>query len=334
LSSDVVNKGVLLAADAKRFHAVRDYLSSLKWDGERRLSGLLWDYYGANGGVPDAYSCAVAVKWMVGAVARIFQPGVKMDNVLILEGEQGAQKSSSLKALFDPWFTDAGFEIGSTDGYQIIRGMWCVELAELDGFNRAEASRSKAFFTRTHDRYRNPYGRKPVNVPRQGVFAGSVNHASYLKDDTGNRRYWPVTVGNIALEWLRRDRDQLWAEAVHWFRGGEEWWVRASERSMYEVEQDDRYVGDAYEERIQAWLDGQVGTNPEKRNQVTMVDILSKALNLDAGKWTLPEQQRVGKIMARISRNPLDASKPLWTRKRIGGAESRERVWVRNEVSE
>jgi predicted P-loop ATPase len=332
LSTDVITKGVLLAADAQRFHAVRDYLDGLKWDGVRRLHSMLWAYFGANGGDPSDYTEAVAVKWMVGAVARIYRPGCKMDNVLILEGEQGIQKSSALKALFDPWFTDAGFEIGSTDGYQIIRGMWCVELAELDGFNRAEASRSKAFFTRMEDRYRNPYGRKPVNVPRQGVFAGSVNHATYLKDDSGNRRYWPVTVTSVELDALRRDRDQLWAEAVTEYRAGREWWVRASERAMYEEQQDDRYTGDAYEDRIRSWLDATSsefgGARPDS---VTMSMLLGSALKLDAGKWTLAEQQRVGKIMARISRNDVDPVKPVWLRKRPKGAASRERVWVRND---
>lgn len=331
LSNETIGKGVLLAADEHRYHAVRDYLDALVWDKTPRLKTLLWDYFGANNNEPTDYLNAVAVKWMVGAVARVYRPGVKMDNVLILEGEQGAQKSSALKALFDPWFTDAGFEIGSTDGYQIIRGMWCVELAELDGFNRVEASRSKAFFTRTHDRYRNPYGRKPVNIARQGVFAGSVNHAAYLKDDSGNRRYWPVTVGAIALGLLREHRDQLWAEALQAFKDGTEWWVRASERSMYEVEQDDRYIGDAYEDRIRDWLARTDSTTSGRPDNVSVGDLLGGALKLDAGKWTLPEQQRVGRIMARIARNPDDAATPVWLKRRparAGGG--RDRVWYRN----
>jgi len=323
-------RGVCLAADANRFHPVRDYLSGLTWDGLPRLKTLLWAYLGANNGVESAYSEAVAVKWLVGAVARVMKPGCKMDNVLILDGPQGAMKSTALKVMFDPWFTDAAFEIGSTDGYQIIRGMWCVELAELDSFNRAAASRSKAFFTRTEDRYRNPYGRKPVNIMRQGVFAGSVNHATYLKDDSGNRRYWPVTVSEIEIDMLRRDRDQLWAEALQLYRDGTEWWVRASDRALYETEQDERYIGDAYEQRIRDYLDGNFAGASGRMLRVAMGDLLGKALGLDAGKWTLVEQQRVGRIMARIADNPDNPAAPVWVRKRIGGA-SRERIWERVE---
>jgi predicted P-loop ATPase len=329
LSSDVVNKGVLLAADAHRFHAVRDYLNALTWDGERRLSLLLWDYFGANGGKPSEYHCSIAVKWMVGAVARIFRPGCKMDNVLILEGPQGKLKSSALKALFDPWFTDAGFEIGSTDGYQIIRGMWCVELAELDGFNRVEASRSKAFFTRATDRYRNPYGRKPVNVPRQGVFAGSVNHGVYLKDETGNRRFWPIEIGHVELRVLAQDRDQLWAEAVWWYRAGEEWWVSASDRHLFEDEQEARYMQDAYEQKVRAWLEGESGGPDGVQNRVSMADLLGRALKLDVSKWTLPEQQRVGRIMARIARDSGDEDRLAWIQTRPAGGD-RVRLWVRS----
>jgi putative DNA primase/helicase len=316
VSAEAISKGVLLAADANRYHEVRRYLDALVWDDTPRLDGLLWAYLGAT---RSDYAEAVARKWMIGAVARVYRPGCKMDNVLILEGTQGAGKSSALKILFQPWFTDAAFEIGSTDGYQIIRGMWCVELAELDGFNRAEASRSKAFFTRTEDRYRNPYGRKPVNVPRQGVFAGSVNHATYLKDDSGNRRYWPVTIGLIGLDDLAADRDQLWAEAVHRYKAGDEWWVRAAERELYEGEQDARYIGDAYESRIRDWLDEPdvSGVRPE---QVTVAKIMQGALKLDIGKWTLAEQQRVGRIMARVG----------WPRRRLPGG-SREWVYCRPE---
>lgn len=320
VSTDAIVRAVLLVADANRYHDVRDYLARTEWDRVPRLDYLLGAYMGAG---KSEYTEKVAAKWMIGAVARVMRPGCKMDNVLILEGEQGAMKSSSLEALFSPWFTDAAFEIGSTDGYQIMRGMWCVELAELDGFNRAEASRSKAFFTRRNDRYRSPYGRKPLNVLRQGVFAGSVNHATYLKDDTGNRRYWPVRVGTILLDDIRADRDQLWAEALHRFKAGEEHWVRASERELYETEQDQRYIGDAWETRVRTWLDS-VDASPEGRVQMaSLADVMRSALSLNTDRWTLAEQQRVGKIMTRIG----------WKRVRQSSG-AREWVYKRPEAGE
>lgn len=315
LKSETLFKGVSLAADANRYHQVRDYLDGVQWDGTPRLAAMLWAWFSAP---RTDYVEKVAIKWMVGAVARVYRPGVKMDNVLILEGTQGMQKSSALKALFDPWFTDAGFEIGSADGYQIIQGMWCVELAELDGFNRADTARAKAFFTRTIDRFRAPYGRRPLNVPRQGVFAGSVNLGTYLKDDTGNRRYWPVTTGLIGVDHLRKDRDQLWAEAVHMYRQGVEWWVRASDRSLYEQEQEARYIGDAWETRIGNWLDtpDAGGMKPEK---VTTADVLGKALHIDAGRWSSPEQARVGRIMSRLG----------WPRRKLGSRADRDYFYCR-----
>jgi predicted P-loop ATPase len=319
LSSDAIAKGVLLAADDNRYHEVRDYLDGLKWDGHPRVDSWLMAYLGAK---QTEYTKAVGTKWLIGAVARAYRAGCKMDNVLILEGSQGLGKSTTLKVLFQPWFTDAAFELGTPDGYQIMRGMWCVELAELDGFNRAEASRSKAFFTRTEDRYRNPYGRKPVNIQRTGVFAGSVNHGTYLKDDSGNRRYWPVTVGigKVNMDDLVADRDQLWAEAVQLYNQGIEWWVRASDSALYEEEQDARYIGDAWESIIRIWLDtpDDGGVKPQK---VRLDQVMQGALHLDKSKLTPPEQQRVGRIMARLN----------WTRQR-STAGRREWFYCRPDV--
>jgi len=312
-----IQRGVMLAADEHRFHEVREYLNKLKWDGLPRLAHWLHLYLGAE---QSEYAALAGAKYLIGAVAKVMRAPVKVENVLILEGPQGAGKSSALKAMFQPWFTDAAFEIGSTDGYQIIRGMWGVELAELDGFNRAESSKSKGFFSRETDRYRSPYGRKPVNVHRQCVFAGSVNHATYLKDDTGNRRYMPVTVGFIDVEELRRDRDQLWAEALAEYEQGTVWHVRAAEAAFFAEEQDARYIGDAYEDRIRHWLDApdEGGVKP---GEVTSGQILMKALGLEVSKWTLAEQQRVGRIMARIG----------WPRRKKGGRADREWVYIRPE---
>lgn len=315
---DVIEGAVLMTGDQNRFHEVREYLEALTWDGTERLRFWLHLYIGAT---DSPYLQSVSVKWMVGAIARVMRAPLetKMDNVLILEGPQDQGKSTALKILFEPFFTDAAFEIGTPDGNQIIRGMWGIELAEMDGFNRADASRSKAFFSRSADRYRNPYGRKPINVVRQCVFAGSVNHATYLKDDTGNRRYWPVTAGYIALDELRADKDQLWAEALHLYRAGVQWWVSAGEKEMFSGEQEQRYVGDAYEDRVRMWLDEpDVDNGGLKRTKVTMREILGSCLRLEVAKWTLPEQQRVGRIMARID----------WPRKREPGG-SREWVYLR-----
>jgi len=281
-----------------RFHEVREYLEGLRWDGNPRVRYWLSAYCGAEA---SAYCALAGAKFLVAACARVMRAPVetKVDTVLILEGEQNAGKSTVLRILFSPWFTDAGFELNSTDGYQIIRGMWGVELAELDSFNRAEASKSKAFFSRSKDRYRNPYGRRPVDVVRQCVFGGTVNNTTYLKDDTGNRRYWPVRVGRIDLEELAKDRDQLFAEALKLYEDGTPWHVIDSERPLFTEQQDRRYIGDAYEDQIVEYLAGDTDTNYQPRDGVTTGEILT-AIGVDRQRWSLAEQQRIGRIMARL----------------------------------
>ena len=313
IASYELQSAVFLVADLNRYHQVRDYLNALEWDGAKRLDDWLCAWLGAE--ICD-YSRLVAAKFMVQAIARIFKPGCRAENVLILEGAQGALKSSSLAVLFEPWFTDAAFELKNTqEAGQIIRGMWCVELAELDGFYRAESATAKAFFSRPNDRYRNPYGRKPVNVPRQQVFVGTVNHSTYFTDETGNRRYWPVRVGMtipIDLPGLTAVREQLFAEAVVRYKAGDPWWVRVGERAIFEEAQEARYIGDAYESRIRGWL-AEPGPDGLVR-EASIARILGQALGLDTAKWTRAEQMRVGRIMQRIG----------WERQRESGG---ERQW-------
>ena len=136
-----------------------------------------------------------------------------------------------------------------------MQGIWIVEIAELDAIGRAEVSRIKAFLTRTTDRFRPPYERYNVEVPRQCVFAGTVNPDTYLRDETGNRRFWPVRCGDIVMDALIRDRDQLWAEAVERFRAGAIWWIDDPDLlAVAREEQAARYQGDAWDARIDRWL--------------------------------------------------------------------------------
>jgi len=163
---------------------------------------------------------------MMSAVARIYIPGCKADCALILEGPQGIRKSSALMAIAKPWFADRLSDLSSKDAAMETRGVWIIEIAELDTMGRAEVSTIKAFMSRTQDRFRPPYGKRLVDLPRQCVFAGSVNpEGGYLKDPTGGRRFWTVVCGNIDISALEQDRDQLWAEARNRFRRNEPWWL-------------------------------------------------------------------------------------------------------------
>jgi putative DNA primase/helicase len=138
----------------------------------------------------------------------VFKPGCKNDTCLVLEGPQGLLKSTALRTLAVP-FTDEISDLGTKDAAMRVRGVWIIELAELDAMGRTEASRTKAFMSPSTGRFRPPYGRHTIEVPRESVFAGTVNHDAYLKDETGDRRFWPVRCGTIRIEDLRRDRDQL-----------------------------------------------------------------------------------------------------------------------------
>ncbi|WP_454731857.1 MULTISPECIES: VapE domain-containing protein [Cupriavidus] len=307
---DIVMDAVLLAADTHKYHDVRQYLACIEWDGQSRVETWLSTYLRV---ADSEYTRKVATKWLVACVARIVRPGCKADNVLILEGTQGLYKSTALKILAgEKWFTDAPFKIGDKDGYTIIRGKWIVELGELDSFNKADSSQAKLFFGQSIDRYRPFYGKRPSDVPRQCVFAGTVNLDTYLKDETGNRRYWPVRVAReIDRVGLEAARDQLWAEALHLYRQGVIWWVTEDERPLFELEQDDRYEGDAYQDELSRFL--------AFRDSATMTELLSEGLRLDVAKWTLPEQRRVGKCMKALG----------WVRRRDGKAGAGgKREWV------
>lgn len=259
ISPAMVSRSLLAVAREMSFHPVRQYLESLKWDGVERLQRWPADYLGA---ADTALNATFGALWMISAVARVMKPGCKADHMLILEGPQGMKKSSALKALTGAeWFTDELAEIGSKDAAQQLRGVWVIEIAELDAIGRAEVSRIKAFLSRAVDRYRPPYERYPVEVPRECVFAGSINPETYLRDDSGNRRFWPIRCGTIDLKGLERARDQLWAEAFARFKAGAIWWI-----------DDPKLIGEA--ERAQE----------ERRSRHPWHDLIEDVLGEAAGK--------------------------------------------------
>lgn len=210
--------------DRHRMHPVRDYLNSLEWDGVPRLDRVIIDYVGAE---DDELTRIATRTWMVGAVARIFRPGCKFDYMLILAGAQGIGKSTFLEVMAGDWY-NGNLSAMSSDKASLeqLRGSWIFEIQELDGMKRREASQVKSFITNCVDKYRGAYKEEPEEIPRQCVFGGTTNEALFLKDDTGERRFWPIKV-NAAYrrvedvrDALIADRDQIWAEAVHVYREG------------------------------------------------------------------------------------------------------------------
>jgi predicted P-loop ATPase len=261
------------------------------------------------GAAETPYAQAVGPRWLISAVARIYRPGCKADCVLILEGPQGGRKSSALKMLAEPWFADRLSDLGSKDAAMETRGVWIIEVAELDSMSRTEVSTIKAFMSRTHDRFRPPYGKRLVDLARQCVFAGSINpEGGYLKDATGGRRFWPVACGTIDLDALKSDRNQLWAEARERFRRGDPWWLETRQLDELAAEQQaERYQGDAWEDIIAEWLEYDVqwsdnGFHERVRhsfprsqplNDVSVRDVLEQAIGIERGRWTQGDQNRV-----------------------------------------
>lgn len=307
LSKDVTHQAVDACAAELRFHPVRDYLDGLVWDGQPRVGAWLKTYLGA---VASAYSRAIGEMFMVAMVARIYEPGCKADYMLVLEGPQGGQKSAACSVLGDRWFSDAlpDLRTSGKDVSQHLRGKWLIEVAEMSALDHAEAAALKAFLTRTVEQYRPSYGRRDVSEPRQCMFIGTTNKQVYLRDETGGRRFWPVKVGAVDIEALRRDRDQLFTEAVHLYRAGTRWWPDAEfEKLHIAPEQEARFEADAWEEAIEAYLATKV--------RVTILDVAQKALGLDVSRLGTQDQRRIAAVLSRLA----------WQRgKREGGA----RWWV------
>lgn len=233
----------------------KEYFEKLVWDKKPRLDTWLTYYLGAEEQNRD-YLKLVGSKWMIAAVKRIYHPGCKFDNVLILEGDQYIGKSPSLEALAtiggERYFTDESIDFsGNKDSLMKLQGKLIFEMPELASFRKAETNDIKAFIGRGTDDYRPPYGRKIISRPRMFVFAGSVNPiAGYLTDPTGNKRYWPVKCGKIDLDAINRDKEQLWAEAVFRYKANEQIWLEPEEHNLAKLEQAERMIDDIMADKI------------------------------------------------------------------------------------
>lgn len=234
----------------------KEYFEKLVWDKKPRLDTWLTYYLGAEE-QNSHYLKLVGSKWLIAAVKRVYQPGCKFDNVLILEGDQYIGKSPSLEALAtlndERYFIDEHIDFsGDKDSLMNLQGILIYEMPELVSFRKAETNEIKAFIGRGTDRYRPPYGRKVVDRPRMFVMAGSVNPtAGYFTDPTGNKRYWPVKCGKkIDLEGLNNDKIQLWAEAVYRYKQGEQIWLEPEEYDLAKIEQAERMIDDVMADKI------------------------------------------------------------------------------------
>lgn len=304
----------------------KDYFESLKWDKKPRLDKWL-DYYLSAKDQNTRYLQLVGSKWLIGIVKRIYEPGAKFDNVLILEGNQYIGKSKTLEELAtingERYFTDESIDFRSKDSLMLLQGKLIIEMPELASFRKAETDQIKGFITRRVDEYRPPYGRKVAPRPRMFGISGSVNPtAGYLTDPTGNRRYWPVKCGSkIDMAGLIEAKEQLWAEATYRYKQGEQIWLNPEEHDLAELEQKDRLIEDLIQERIEKEANKLVYANWNK-------DFYLNEL-IDA--MDIPLKDRDGRLGTRIT-NCLTALKYIEYRPRVDGKQIRK--WKMAEKEE
>lgn len=264
-SNGKADAALSLHASAHSFNEVQDYLCSLQgaWDGVPRLDTLFIDYLGAK---DTAYNRAVARKAYVAAVARAMTPGCKYDTMIILNGAQGIGKSTLIDKMSKGWFNDSIRTFEGKEASELIQGVWLVEVSELDAFNKSDVARIKQFVSLRADRFRAAYARNVKEHPRTCVFFGTTNTTEYLRDTTGNRRFWPVDVGEqrpTKSVWrdLDGELDQIWAEAfVRWQAGEELFLTGAVEVAAREKQEEHREVS-AREGVIRDFLNKKVPEN-------------------------------------------------------------------------
>lgn len=309
VGAELAAAGIEAAARQCCYNPLQDYLKSIEWDGVQRLQTWLSRYLGAE---DSKYTAAIGRWWLISAVARAMRPGCKADHILVLEGPQGAGKSSVAEILGGKWYLGKLPPLRDYDkAAHALSAAWIVELGELDAFRGAASSQVKDFLTQSVDRYRAPYARYPVTKPRCCVFIGTTNDAQYLRDATGARRFWPVAVGTIDRDALTRDRDQLWAEARVAFEDGAVWWPTREDGELFALlaeQQEERHEGDEWEPKIAQWMDspktlseGQgLGDHDHIKDGVTTGDVLKGALSLQEKDWTRESQSRVGTALRRL----------------------------------
>lgn len=305
VSSQKVDDALSLEFEKKKFHPIIDYIKNAHWDGTPRVDTLLIDYFGC---VDNAYTRAAIRKMLCAAVARVFEPGVKFDLVLILVGEQGTYKSTFVKKLGMDWFSDTFTTVQGKESFEQIQGAWIIEIAELSGLKKAEVETIKHYIAKREDSFRPAYGRVVETYKRQCVFFGTTNSKDFLKDPTGNRRFMPVdvrrekAVKSVIDDLTPGEVEQIWAEAYQIYLSGEPLYLVDDENTLAKIEQakhaelDERrgiieeYLNklypadwdtrDIYDRR--SWLDSptpEKGANPKK--YVCVAEIWSECLGKD-----------------------------------------------------
>jgi len=288
-----------------------EWLNAITWDKTPRSEH--WLIKGA--GVEDTeLNQTISRCWLIQAVARALKPGTKGDVCLILVGPQGAKKSTLLEAIAGKeYFADTPLDIGSRNAYIQLQRAWIYEVAELDSIRRSHNSSTKAFLSATEDTFVPPYGRHAVTIKRHVCFCGSTNEDMFLRDKTGSRRFWPVKVGKIDLGWARDNREQLWAEAVHLYKSGAQWWLGRDNETELAEESTQYEEADPWLNIIAEYLIGRGGSALETS------DIMREALKLESQHMSRVNSARLHEVMSKLG----------WVRERKTYGGARGYYWVK-----
>lgn len=301
--ADLVAEAVETVAREHRYHPVVEHLRALKWDGVRRLEEWLIT---AAGVVDCEYTRAVSAYFLRGMVRRVMEPGCKFDYALVLEGEEGLRKSTLCATLGGPWYSDTDLDLTHKDSMSALRGKWLHEFSEMDSVTRAEASKQKSFLSRSVDEFRPVYGRREIRCPRQVVFVGTTNEDEYIKEGQGARRFWPVRVTRpIDIEWLRRNLQQLFAEAVADYDAGEPYYpLPEQQRSLFQPEQKRRVVQESLIDALHDWvLDpdmDELATRTANGGMFSVADAAYRCLKVAYAQLTRDLQTRIGKALSAL----------------------------------
>jgi len=316
---DKILDGVEITAKAHAFHPIRDFIWAAKWDGVPRVDELLIRYLGAE---DSEYTRAVTRKTLTAAVARVFRPGIKFDHILTIRGKQGIGKSSLIGRLAGEWFSDSFISVNGKDAYEQLRRVWIMEVGELAGMKKAEAEQIKLYISKQEDQYRPAYGRQVETFPRQCIFIGTTNEEEFLRDTTGNRRFWVVdTPGSDHRADYREELTeeivhQIWAEAYHYYKQGEKLYLDGElEKAAMSVQEAHAEIDDRigmvreYLERLlpadwenkdlydrREWLQSEAeGT--EKRDKVCRMEIWCEVFGSQPGKIDRYESSRIHALL-------------------------------------
>lgn len=310
MTTRVVREGVELFAFRNIRNEPRDWMEQLTWDQAPRIDHFFAQALGAD---DSEYTTAASKNFWLAMIARVYRPGCKFDNMVVLEGHQGKFKSSALNLIGGEWFMEATETIGTKDFLQSLNGKLLVEIAELDGFSKADVRTIKKTISCRVDTYRASFGRRAQDFRRRCVFVGTTNEDEYLEDSTGGRRFWPIKIGNIDLGLIVEHRDQLFAEAVSRFKAGEEWWHMPAQAKE---EQEARRRSDAWEDALLPWLSG--------KEKVRLLDVAVDCFKMDVERFDKRAQLRLGSVMRSLG----------WTRITARSGNRVEKMWVRTDKAD